>query len=185
MGCEVSFHVRRSGDEASISRKPQEVRAQLLKAVLIERATGVGEDEPPEARFEARGPIVKRDPLCITAAVPVEPGLDFQLAPVVDGRIGINLRRRSDDPVPNVSTEIALKLFDALGKSPIRRDDNIDRIEFSKKRFQPRQMAEKPAAERVVHADKMKNTIDIQEQQVAGITGEAGGIVGQRHFCHG
>jgi hypothetical protein len=85
----------------------------------------------------------------------------------------------------DVSAEIPLQLFDAFGSSPIRRDDDIDRLELSKKLFQPRQMAEEPAAERVVHADRMKNTIDIQEQQIAGITRAAKGIMGQRRFCHG
>jgi hypothetical protein len=40
MGCTFSFHVRRSGDDASVGRGPQEVRAQFLEAVLIERTLG-------------------------------------------------------------------------------------------------------------------------------------------------
>jgi hypothetical protein len=98
---------------------------------------------------------------------------------------GVNLRRRSDDPMSDVSAEVALQLLDALGQPPIRRDDDIDRLEFSKKRFQPRQMVEEPAAERVVHADRMKNAIDIQEQQITGITRAAKGIMGPRRFGHG
>jgi hypothetical protein len=31
----------------------------------------------------------------------------------------------------------------------------------------------------------MKNTIDIPEQQIAGITRAANGIMGRRRFCHG
>ncbi len=147
---------------SSFIREPQEVRAQLLEAVLVECPRGIGEHEPREARFEARGPIVKRDPFSVAAASPIEPGLDFQQAPVVDDPIGINLWRRSDDPMPDVSTEIALQLLDALGQSPILRDDDVDRIELSKKLFEPRQMAEEPAAERVVRADRMKNTIYMQ-----------------------
>jgi hypothetical protein len=46
-------------------------------------------------------------------------------------------------------------------------------------------MAEEPAAERVVHADRMKNTIDIQEQEIAGIARVVGATMGQRRFCHG
>ena len=72
---------------------------QLLEAVLIERQLWIGEHEPFEARFEVRGPIVKCDPLCVTAAVSIEPGLDLQLPSVSGDQIWVNLRRRSDDPV--------------------------------------------------------------------------------------
>lgn len=181
----MSVFISYADGGSSFIREPQEVRAQFLEAVLIERTFGIGENEPREARFEVRGPIVKRDPFRLATAIPIEPGLDFQVAPVVDGRIGINLRRRSDDPVPNVIAEIPLQLLDAFGSSPIRRDDDVDRIELSKKLLELRQMAEEPAAERVVHADRMQNTIDIQEQQIAGITRAPKGIMGQRRFCHG
>jgi hypothetical protein len=170
---------------SSVGREPQEVRAQFLEAVLIECTLGIGEHEPREGRFEAPRPIVKRDPLCATAAVPVEPSLDLQLPSVSDDQIRVNLRRRSDDPMLDVSAEIPLQLFDALGSPPIRRDDDVDRIELSKKRFQPWQMAEEPAAERVLPADRMKHTINIQEQQIAGIARVAKGIMGQRRFCRG
>jgi hypothetical protein len=40
-------------------------------------------------------------------------------------------------------------------------------------------MAEEPAAERVAGLDGMKNAIDIQEQQVAGVTN-----VGGARSCH-
>jgi hypothetical protein len=181
----MSVFISYADGGSSSSREPQEVRVQFLEAVLIERPLGIGENEPFEARFEARGPIVKRDPFRVAAAIPIEPGLDFQLATLVDGRIGVDLRRRADDPVPSVIAEIPLQLLDAFGSSPIRRDDDIDRIELSKKSLEPRQVTEEPAAERVVHADRMKNTIDIPEQQIAGITRAANGIMGRRRFCHG
>jgi len=73
-----------------------------------------------------RSPVVERDPLCVTAAIPLEPGLDLQLAPVLNDRVGSDLRRGTDDPVPNVLAEIMLQLLDALGQSPIRGDDNIN-----------------------------------------------------------
>lgn len=111
--------VRRSGDGASASGKLQKVRTQLLKAVLIERPLGIGEHEPLETRFEAPGPIVECDPLCVTAAIPVEPGLDLHLAPVVDSHTGVDLRRGADDPRPGVGAEIPLQLLDAFGQSPI------------------------------------------------------------------
>ena len=170
---------------SSSSREPQEMRAQFLEAVLIERAFGIGENEPREARFEVRGPIVKRDPFRVTAAIPIEPGLDFQLATVVDHYTGVNLRRRPNDSMLDFGTEIPLQLLDAFGSPPIRRDDDVERLELSKELFQPRQMAEEPATERVVHADRMQNTIDIQEQQIVGITTAANGIMGQRRFRHG
>jgi hypothetical protein len=170
---------------SSSSREPQEVRAQFLEAVLIECTLGICEDEPREGRFEAPRPIVKCDPFRVAAAIPIEPSLDFQLAPVVDHYMGGNLRRRSDDPMLDVGTEIPLQLLDAFGSPPIRRDDDVDRLELSKKLFQPRQMAEEPAAERVVPADRMKHTINIQEQQIAGIARVAKGIMGQRRFCRG
>jgi hypothetical protein len=98
------------------------VRAQFLKAILIERPRGVGEHEPFEARFKVPGPIVKCDPLCVVAAVSVELGLDLQLPPMVDSDMGVNLRRRADDPVSDVGTGIPLQLFDAFAR---RQSDEV------------------------------------------------------------
>jgi hypothetical protein len=135
---------------SAASCESQEMRAQFLEAVLIERALGIGEHDPFEARFKARWPIVECDPLGFAVTIPIEPGLDLQLASVVDDHVGIDLRRRSDDPVPDVGAEIPLQLLDALGAPPIRRDDDVDRLELSQEFLQKRQMAEELAAERVI-----------------------------------
>ena len=135
---------------SAASCESQEMRAQFLEAVLIERALGIGEHDPFEARFKARWPIVKCDPLGFAATVPIEPSLDLQLTPVVDDDMGIDLRRRSDDSMPDVSAEIPLQLLDAFGSPPIRRDDDVDRLELSQEFLQKRQMAEELAAERVI-----------------------------------
>ncbi|MDQ0612301.1 hypothetical protein QFZ83_006472 [Variovorax sp. W1I1] len=47
---------------------------------------------------------------------PVEPSLDLQQASVSDDQNRVNLRRRSADPVSDVSVEILLQLLDALGR---------------------------------------------------------------------
>lgn len=84
--------------------------------LLVECPHELGEHEPREARFEAQGPIVKCDPFCVAAAVPVEPSLDLQQASVSDDQNRVNLRRRSADPLSDVSVEILLQLLDALGR---------------------------------------------------------------------
>lgn len=56
--------------------------------LLVKCPHEIGEHEPREARFEAQGPIVKCDPFCVAAAVPVELSLDLQQASVSDDQNG-------------------------------------------------------------------------------------------------
>jgi hypothetical protein len=53
--------------------------------------------------------------------------ISLPAASLLDVHIRVELRRGPDDPVPDVFAEMPLQLLDALGQSPIRGDDDLDR----------------------------------------------------------
>ena len=79
-----------------------DVTSAVPESCLDRMPAGVGEHESFKDLFKIQGPIVECDPLGVTATVSIEPSLNFQLAPVANDHIGVDLRRRSDDPVPDI-----------------------------------------------------------------------------------
>jgi len=147
-------------------------RVQIGKLGLDEAGLLQGHEESRAVRLEPPATVIDGNPWVLRRSVLDQPGLAFGLALGLAQRVGIPRPRDrvedwsgADDSLPQVLREMLLQLFERIGLTPTRAENDVDVSVFAKDPFQQRKLAEQNW--RAIPVG-MKHAVEVEEQDQLG-----------------